>query len=360
MDKAKVGVIGCGSVAQIMHLPYLRELSDRFEITALCDISAGVLDAVGRDYGVRHTYTDYRELLDHAEVDAVMVLSQHHAPAAIAAARAGKHVFVEKPMVVNLDEADELIDTARAAGVQVMVGYMKRYDPGYLAGLKEIDAIRDRVTLIELHDVIGPNEAFTAHHKVYRFDDILKDLATRQREAYDAACRVAIGDAPPDLNLAYNLLLGLSTHDVTILRGAFDSPEEVLSAEVWNGGRYITATMRYPGDTRCVFYTGLHGVARFDERLSCVSQERLVEIAFPSPFLKSAPTLVQVHEQRGASNRVETITTSYEEAFKEELVHFHECIVQGRTPRTNAADARKDHVLLLDIVQAYRARQSRR
>jgi predicted dehydrogenase len=357
MKTLKVGIIGCGSIAQEMHLPFLRELNDRYEIAALCDLSEGLLHALARDYGVRHTYTDYQELLDRAEIDAVMVLSKHHAPAAIAAARAGKHVFVEKPMVVNLPEADELIDSARSTGVKVMVGYMKRYDPGYLAGLKELESIRDVVNLIELHDIIGPNTAFETHHKVYRFGDIPKDILAPHDAAYEAACRGAIGDAPAHVKSAYNLLLGLSTHDVTILRGAFGSPEKVLSAEIWNGGAYITATLRYPGDCRCVFYTGLHNVARFDERLTFVSPERILEIAFPSPYLKNVPTLVHLHEQREGAYRTETTIASYEEAFKEELVHFHDCIVRDQIPRTSAADSRKDHELLLDIIQAYRARQ---
>jgi predicted dehydrogenase len=357
METVKVGLVGCGAIAQEMHLPYLRELNDRFEITALCDLSEGVLRALAHDYGVRQTYTDYRRLLAEADVDAVMILSRHHAPAAIAAARAGRHVFVEKPMVVNLQEADELIETARGANVQVMVGYMKRYDPGYLAGLQELAPMREQVQLIELHDVIGPNAAFEAHHKVYRFNDVPKDVLARENEAYEVALRVAIGEATPTIKAAYNLLLGLNTHDVTILRGAFGSPEAVLSAEFWNGGRYITATFRYPGECRCVFYTGVHGLARFDERITFVSPERILEIAFPSPYLKSAPTLVHCHEQRDGAYRTETRITSYEEAFKEELVHFHQCVVQNQTPRTNAVDTRKDHELLLAIVQAYRSQQ---
>ena len=79
MKRVKVGLIGCGSIAQVMHLPYLRELNDRFEIAALCDLSEGLLRVLGQDYGVHHTYTDYRAMLEHAALDAVMVLSLHHA-----------------------------------------------------------------------------------------------------------------------------------------------------------------------------------------------------------------------------------------------------------------------------------------
>jgi predicted dehydrogenase len=358
MPRVRIGLIGCGMVAQVMHLPYLRELADRFEIVALCDVSPMLVATLGRIYQVPHTFVDYRGMLERVDLDAVMVLTQHHADPAIAAARAGKHVFVEKPMVVNLEEADELIDTARERAVKVMVGYMKRYDPGYLAGLREIAPVRDEVRLIELHDVIGPNSAFLAHHPVYRFDDVPPEIIQEGLEKRDAAIRRAIGDVPEAVKRAYGLMLGLSTHDVAILTGAFGRPEEVLAVEIWDGGRYYTATLRYPGETRCVFYTGTTpGIRRFDEKITAISPNRTVEISFPSPFLKSTPTMVRVYENRDGVYREDNILASYEEAFKEELIHFHDCIVNNREPLTDAVEGRKDTELLIQFVRTYLARR---
>lgn len=359
MKRLKVGLIGCGLVAQVMHLPYLRELDDRFEIAALCDVSPKLVEALARDYQVPHTYTNYQEMLDTADLDFVMVLTNLHARPAIAAAKAGRHVFIEKPMVVNLEEADELIDTARQTGVKTMVGYMKRFDPGYLRGLREIEAIRDQVKLIELHDVIGPNAAFLSHHKVRRFDDIPKEVLAAGAAERDEAFRKAIGVVPQHVGRAYGLMLGLSTHDIAVLRGAFDSPEEVLSVEIWNGGSYITATMRYPGEARCVFYTGVMNVDRFDEKMTVFSPERVVQIDFPSPFLKNTPTTVHVWENRDGSYDERDILQSYEEAFKEELIYLHDCIVNDHIPSTNATEGKKDTELLIEFVRTYLARQSR-
>jgi predicted dehydrogenase len=70
MPRVKVGLIGCGMIAQVMHLPYLKELQERFEIAALCDVSPKLVKAVAADYGVSRTYTDYREMLDRADLDA--------------------------------------------------------------------------------------------------------------------------------------------------------------------------------------------------------------------------------------------------------------------------------------------------
>jgi predicted dehydrogenase len=231
---------------------------------------------------------------------------------------------------------------------------MKRYDPGYLAGLREIEPVRDQVRLIELHDVIGPNAGFLAHHPVRRFDDVPPDVIAAGRRKLEEATRCAIGDAPEHVRSAYRLMLGLSTHDVAVLRGAFGSPEEVLSTEIWADGRYYTATMRYPGDARCVFYTGVMGVRRFDEKMTVYAGDRMVEIAFPSPFLKSTPTMVRVSENRpDGAYREEEILASYEEAFKEELIHFHDCVVHDRAPLTDVLEGRHDTELLLRFVEAY-------
>jgi predicted dehydrogenase len=94
-ERLRIGVIGCGLIAQVMHLHYLRELADRFEITALCDVSEELVGACAKDYGVARTFSRWQDLLA-SPVDAVLILtSGSHAPIAIAAAEAGKHMLIE-------------------------------------------------------------------------------------------------------------------------------------------------------------------------------------------------------------------------------------------------------------------------
>src|SRR5690242_10743900 len=107
MKIVKVGVIGCGEIAQWMHLPFLTELPG-FRVTAVCDVSATVADYAGDRFGVERRFTDYRELLAQADVDAVVIATPIHSDPAIAAAQAGKHILVEKPMAFNLDEAEAM------------------------------------------------------------------------------------------------------------------------------------------------------------------------------------------------------------------------------------------------------------
>src|SRR6202162_4621633 len=142
-DRLKVGVIGCGLIAQVMHLHYLRELGDRFEIVAVCDLSDEVRAPCAREYGVPEQCATWQELVARP-LDAVLVLtSGSHAPIAIAAARAGMHVLVEKPMCFSVAEGQAMVGAADAAGVTLMVAYNKRYDPAYLRVVAESRTLPD-------------------------------------------------------------------------------------------------------------------------------------------------------------------------------------------------------------------------
>ena len=126
-----MGLVGTGLIAQVMHLHYLTELADRFEIAAVCDIAADSARACADRYRIPAVFTDWQEMLRHP-LDAVLVLtSGSHAPIAIAAARAGLHVFTEKPMCFSVAEGREMVAAAEQAGVTLMVGYPKRYDPAF-------------------------------------------------------------------------------------------------------------------------------------------------------------------------------------------------------------------------------------
>ena len=148
MTRLKVGVIGCGAIAQIQHLPHLRELADEFTIGGLSDLSPQLLAAVGADYGVppERRFTDYHELVE-SDIDAVIVcLSGSHAAPTIAAAEAGKSILVEKPMCTTVGEAEAMVAAAERAGVVLMVAYMKRHEPAYLSGVKSSSPTRPEAT----------------------------------------------------------------------------------------------------------------------------------------------------------------------------------------------------------------------
>src|SRR5437763_2329541 len=141
-SRLRVGVIGCGMIAQAEHLQNLLQLSDRFEIAALADPSATVREAMAARYAVTNAYEDYRALVDGAGLDAVVVSAPAatHAEITCAALEAGLHVFVEKPLCITLADADRIVAGRDRAGRVVQVGYMKRHDPAWQRMLAELPA----------------------------------------------------------------------------------------------------------------------------------------------------------------------------------------------------------------------------
>jgi len=355
VERINIGVIGCGEIAQIMHLPFLSEMRDLFDVRAVCDISPALVEKVGDTFHVQHRYTDYTELLARDDLDAVAILTLDHAPVAIAAARAGKHMFVEKPMCFSREEGLAMIAAAEERGVTLMVGYMKRYDPGYEYAQHVFHSMQG-VRLIRIHDLTGrgplaPQEVYN----LYRADDLSQELRARMQAESQARFAAGLGYDDPALVRAYALMLGLSSHDMTVLRGAFGDPIAVRYAEVSSGGQIVLAVLEYPGDVRCIWEIGnLPQAMRtwFDEELTVYGSAQTVTVQFPNPYVRYVPTLVRIQEMDGPAHAERTVTASYQESFRREWRHFHHCATTGAPPRTSAADGLRDVEILRAIVRS--------
>ena len=136
----KVGLIGTGGISNRHMIPYL-ERPDRVSLTAVCDIVESLAQEYAKKAGVEEIYLDFEEMLQRADIDAVDICTGHssHAPLAIAAANAGKHVIVEKAMAHTLQGCKDMIEAADKAGVTLMVAQHLRYSPESRAVKRFID-----------------------------------------------------------------------------------------------------------------------------------------------------------------------------------------------------------------------------
>ena len=121
-DKVKVGVVGCGVVASAYYLPYLMEM-ETVDLVAVCDRYATRTEACARLFGAREQYLDYNAMIEEADLDAVFILTAPgtHVPFSLKAAAAGKHILLQKPMAITLDDAVAIADAVRAAGVKAVI-----------------------------------------------------------------------------------------------------------------------------------------------------------------------------------------------------------------------------------------------
>lgn len=130
MESVGVGIVGVGAFGR-RHARVCAELAET-RLVAACARRQESLQPIRDSYGI-HTTTDIEELVHLPDVDMVIVCTPDHAhtQAAVAAARAGKHVFVEKPMATSVADCDEMIRAARQNGVKLTVGQILRFDPRY-------------------------------------------------------------------------------------------------------------------------------------------------------------------------------------------------------------------------------------
>jgi len=121
VNPVRVAIVGCGRISDLHELGY-REREDA-RIVAVCDTKRGRAQDKAKAWGIEQVYTDYQELLGHPEVDLVELLVPHHlhAEMTIAACEAGKHVSVQKPMALDVAEANQMIKAAQDAGVVLRI-----------------------------------------------------------------------------------------------------------------------------------------------------------------------------------------------------------------------------------------------
>ena len=353
--QVRLGIVGCGEVVQTCHLPSLAMLPEHFRVAALCDVSPGVLDAIGDRLGVGQRFADYRDLVRQETVDAVLVANPHiyHTEVVLAALAAGKHVLVEKPMCVTLREADAIIEAQRATGLTVQVGTMRRYAPAFLEACRLVGEL-GAINLARVRDVLGRNALVTTQATRVVRGEVPAAVIEEGRAAQARLMEEAIGAAPPALQSAYSLMLGLSTHDTSTMREMLGRPRGVLFAAQRHGGRWLTAAFDY-GDFVCQFETGIDDIARFDGHLEVYGADRVIRVDYDTPYVRNLPVRLRVtaaHGRDGVSEQ--TIQPDWGDPFVAEWRAFHDNVVQGRAAKTSPADFRQDLELYAEMIERMR------
>ena len=131
-ERLRIGIVGCGGIANGKHLPSLKAIN-RADIVAFCDLIPERAEKACAEYGAEgaKTYTDYHRLLEDKSIDVVYVLTPNrmHAQVSIDALNAGKHVMCEKPMAKTAADARAMVEAAKKSGKKLTIGYQHRHKP---------------------------------------------------------------------------------------------------------------------------------------------------------------------------------------------------------------------------------------
>ncbi len=325
-ERIRMGLIGCGGISRAHARGYL-QLPDLFEVIACCDERKELAEERGQQLGAKIVATDYREILARDDIDAVDICLPHHlhSEVAIAAAEAGKHVLVEKPIANTLEEADAMIEAAKKKGVILMVAHNERYMPVY----------RKAKELVE-QGVLGRIFLARADHNQF----------------------VQIGERHwlwREETAGGGVLIGSGIHRVDILRWLVG---EIV--RVWH--RQVIVPERFSDEVETASVTIFEFANGAIGELTCNWSAYAAPSAPWYELLWLYGTEGSLHNVGGlfvASEKVpewqgkfSQIPLPNEDSFVNEIRHFGECIRDRKTPLTNGEEGRKS---LAVVIAAYEA-----
>ena len=326
----RVGVIGCGGIAQHAHLPSIQR-TPRAKLMAVCDPYPDVAREVARVNGLQQAdaYAEHAPILARQDVDAVTICAPttQHAAITVEALRAGKHVLVEKPMAVTSDEARTMTAAAEAAGRTLMVGYNHSYDPA-ARHVKEMLAVGD------LGEIL--------YAEIFFYEDLYSWTAgalSRTIRAKDQKSFWPVYD-----NAYENLrefIHNFDSHVLNLMRLLLGEPRGLDYCH-WNDAAGLWAMFDYG-----TFKTGFKNVRlkqhRFEKGIEICGRKKRVRLSLAPPMERYTPGRVEVIDVE--KNTVCEPFLGWQWPFELEHEHFLDCVLGGKEPLTSGRQALGDVVL---------------
>ena len=313
----RVCLVGGGRVAKV-HANSLVKHVARAELTTIVDSNPEVLDKTAEEFGIGQRFEQLEDALNDASFEAVVITTPTfiHKMMAVAAARAGKHIFLEKPMALDLGECDEIVEAVSQNGVLLQMGFMRRFDPEFENAAKRIEAGEIGRPMMVKSLTHGPG-------------------------------------LPPawarDLKTSNGNLAEVNSHDWDCTRWLMNSNPERVYVEVANfkgEDRGVTTENFYDNSLVNIRFEsgGLGSISGicpcdygYDARVEIVGEKGIMQIG----QLQGKAILVGVNRDEGLVAPIfRTWPERFEWAYIREMEHFVQCIATESHPRVGAEDGR--------------------
>ena len=310
-------LIGAGR-AGLVHAKSLTRRIRGSELVALCDASHQTLEAAGEQLGIDARYSDFREAVRRDDFQAVIIVTPTflHREIASAAAEAGKHVFLEKPMALTVDECRQINRAVEKAGVKLQIGFMRRFDASFIQAKEILDSGEMGRVMVIKSTGRGP------------------------------------GLPPPwiyDVGSSNGILAEVNSHDFDSVRWLADSDICRVYAEAANF-KCPEAKDEYPqfydnAVANLRFENGTLGV--IDGTCPChYGYDARVEILCENGVLQIGSTqqhgLTKVQRDGNVVGKaVKSWRNLFKDAYVAEMEHFIECVAEDKPPRVTGLDGLK-------------------
>ena len=324
MGKVNIGLIGAGRIGKL-HTQHLAFRIPDANLLAVADLFVEGAEKCAADCRIPSAFKDYRRILDNSDIDAVVICTSTdtHAQIIEEAAAAGKHIFCEKPLDLDLARIDRVLAAVDEAGVKLQVGFNRRFDPSFR----------------RVRDLVAAGKIGTPH---------IVRITSRDPE-------------PPPIEyikVSGGIFLDMTIHDFDMARYLInDEVSELYAAggvmvdpKIGQVGDIDTAviTLRYAHGAIGTIDNSRKAVYGYDQRVEVFGSEGMVVVSNNKPDTAEWSTADGVHSSLPLFFFVERYIDSY----IAEMRAFMECIQQDKTPPVTGMDGR------IPVVMGYAARKS--
>jgi myo-inositol 2-dehydrogenase/D-chiro-inositol 1-dehydrogenase len=322
--EVNLGVIGLGRIGKL-HVQNLVAQVPGIKLLGVADIVENSLKEIAQKYDIPIAKKDYRYLLEDKRIDAVVICSSTdtHAPIMMEAAQAGKHIFCEKPIALDLNDIDRALKAVEAAGVKLQIGFNRRFDPSFK----------------KAREIIKSGKIGKPH--------IVK-ITSRD-------------PAPPPIEyikVSGGIFLDMTIHDFDMLRYLLDDEVKELMAvgsclvnpeiSKYNDIDTAIVTFRYKNGAWGIVDNSRQAVYGYDQRIEIFGSEGCIQVG------NKKPTEVSLYgaELTASDKPVYFFLERYNESYINEMKHFIDCIQHDRVPSVNGNDGK------MAVIMGYAARES--
>lgn len=315
MGQLKVGVVGIGSMGA-NHARVYSEL-DSTDLVAIVDTDERLRNQMKKKYQI-NAYADYREMLKNERLDIVSIAvpTVLHRDVALEAISRGLHVLLEKPIASNLAEADEIIHTAEAKGVKLIIGHIERFNPAVLE-------LKRRIQKGELG-------------KVYKVD--VNRVGPMPRRIQDVG-----------------VVIDLAVHDIDIMRFLAESEPKRIYAEIEQRAHtkkedLLAGLVRFENDTICYLNVNWLTPTRI-RKLYITGEKGMFVIDYLTQDLlfyeneDASPTSIK------EGNMIQ-FKINKKEPLRNEIEHFVDCVLNDKQPLVSGEDGKKALDISLKLIQS--------
>ena len=341
----RLGFIGVGFVAQQCHLPAFDSIPG-CEIIAVSDLQLDLAQKIGARYEVAKIYKNHEELLQDPDIDAVVITVPRSLTVGLCmqALMQKKKVFVEKPLALNDDSAQQILELAKANNLLVQVGYMRRFDAAVINAYEKIEKYKlEGISPILIRAYSYAGDSYASPFGDFKSKQII--------EAPITGIECLPKWLPKEKQIAYENYLNIFSHTLDLLM--LFAGEKLIPRDsiLDNLGQGVTLFQSSHG-TPIELSTARSSLSQWVEGISFVYSDRIIDLELAPAFLKNVPGIVSIREGKN-EDILCTNRPKWSWAFKNQAEYFIRQCEKWPNGNSNLAQAAAQVSIIKNLFEKF-------